>query len=86
MLKHAGHVRTVVVVTYATDHLQVEVVNDRGDAQFSSMGSGRGILGMRERVAMLGGDLGHGASTGGGYRVLATLPTAGSFDRQPSDA
>jgi signal transduction histidine kinase len=86
VLKHAGHVRTVVVVTYAAEHLQVEVVNDGGDAQLSDMGAGRGILGMRERVAMLGGELSHGTATGGGYRVFAALPTAGSFDPQPSGA
>ena len=50
------------------------------------MGAGRGILGMRERAAMLGGELSHGTATGGGYRVLATLPSAGSFDPQPSGA
>ena len=79
--KHAGPVETTVVVTYTTDALQVEVRNERGDAVGSGNGSGRGLLGMRERVAMLGGRFEHGLAHGGGYRVFAALPTSDAYDR-----
>jgi signal transduction histidine kinase len=82
VLKHAGPVPTTVVVTYTTDALQVEVRNRRGDAMVAGNGSGRGLLGMRERVAMLGGRFEHGPGEGGGYRVFASLPTSDSYDRQ----
>src|SRR5690606_21174209 len=54
VLKHAGEVPTTVVLTYTTTALQVEVRNERGAAQHPGNGTGRGLLGMRERVAMLG--------------------------------
>jgi signal transduction histidine kinase len=66
VLKHAGPVPTTVVVTYTADALQVEVCNERGHAMAAGNGSGRGLLGMRERVAMLGGRFEHGPAGGGG--------------------
>lgn len=87
VLKHAGQVTTTVVVTFTTDHLVVEVVNDRGDRGGSAVaGAGRGLVGMRERTAMLSGTFEHGVAAGGGYRVAATLPTAELFDDAPSPA
>ena len=82
VLKHAGAVPTTVVVSYTTDALQVEVRNERGGAPASSNGSGRGLLGMRERVAMLGGRFEHGLAHGGGYRVFAALPTSDAYHRE----
>jgi signal transduction histidine kinase len=82
VLKHAGPVTTTVVVTYTTEALQVEVRNERGHPVAAGNGSGRGLLGMRERVGMLGGHFEHGAAEGGGYRVLASLPTTDSYDRE----
>ena len=52
-LKHAGSVPTTVVLTYTTGTLDVEVVNRRG-AVASTPGGGHGLMGMRERVAMVG--------------------------------
>jgi signal transduction histidine kinase len=91
VLKHAGPVQTTVLVTYTTDALQVEVRNERGalngtgarsgEGVVNGAASGRGLLGMRERVAMLGGRFDHGVAEGGGYRILAVLPTSDAYDR-----
>lgn len=84
-LKHAGPVGVVVVLTYRGDALGVEVVNERGTPQTDAAGSGRGLMGMRERVAMLGGSFRHGATSGGGYRVAVVLPAAAaSVDAPPA--
>jgi len=74
-LKHAGPARAWVVVRYGADEVEVEVGND-GVANGS--GDGYGLIGMRERVALCGGDLTAGARPGGGYAISARLPVAGS--------
>ena len=55
--------------------LVLEVVDDGvGRPAIQSPGSGHGLLGMRERAAMLGGELTAGPQLGGGWRVAARLP------------
>lgn len=73
-LRHAGpDVRAVVTLRYTDDALQIEVADDgRGSAV--PAGVGHGIVGMRERAAMLHGTLEAGPRPGGGFRVRATLP------------
>jgi signal transduction histidine kinase len=44
------------------------------DGAAADAGSGHGLIGMRERVELWGGDLTVGPCPGGGYRVMATLP------------
>ena len=44
---------------------------------------GAGLVGMAERVALLGGELHHGARDGGGFEVEATLPYAGEVAAAP---
>lgn len=78
-LKHAGSVPTHVVLTFTRDTLEVEVVNRRGTHP-ASPGGGRGLVGMRERVAMLGGAFSSGMTGDGGYRVAASLPTGTAYD------
>ncbi len=78
-LKHAGSVPTTVVLTYTTGTLDVEVVNRRGTVA-STPGGGRGLMGMRERVAMVGGTFRSGTTGDGGYRVAASLPTGTAYD------
>jgi signal transduction histidine kinase len=55
--------------------LELEVLDDgRGGAASPEDGAGRGIAGMRERTAMLGGTLDAGPLPDGGFRVHARLP------------
>jgi signal transduction histidine kinase len=72
--RHAGPATASVLVRYTQDGLTVQVDDDgRGPSSPNGTG-GNGILGMRERVAALGGDLDAGPRPGGGFRVLAHLP------------
>ena len=74
--KHAGPAHAVVRVCYGADVLEVQVVDDgRGAAaDVASDGGGNGLVGMRERVALFGGELRAGPRAGGGYEVKARLP------------
>jgi signal transduction histidine kinase len=76
VVKHAGRARVTVTIRVETDHASVEVVDDgRGYAASpNGMGSGHGLIGMRERVAVFSGTLVAGPVPGGGFRVLAMLP------------
>ena len=75
VLKHAGPATAHVAVDYAPGIVVVEITDDgRGGAAANN--GGHGLLGMRERVAVFGGDLIAGPKSGGGFRVRATLPYA----------
>ena len=76
-LRHAGPARAWVAVRYRADEVEVEVAND-GRSSESGDGYGHGLVGMRERVALCGGDLNAGPRPGGGYTISARLPVAGS--------
>ena len=76
-LKHAGASRADVALRYSTSELAVEV-HDDGTADANGDGVGRGLIGMRERVAVFGGSLSAGPAPGGGFTVLARLPLAAS--------
>jgi signal transduction histidine kinase len=76
-LKHAGPGVTVAVtVRYGDGGLEVQVLDDgRGAATaLHNGGGGHGVLGMRERVDVCGGDLVAGPRAGGGFEVRARLP------------
>jgi signal transduction histidine kinase len=74
-LRHASATVAEVTFRYRADALEVEVVDDgRGAPGRSGAGSGFGLIGMRERAALLGGSLEAGPTAHGGYRVHARLP------------
>ena len=83
-LRHAGQAHARVVIGYVDGGLELEVVDDgrgtggrdpggRGMEDAGASG-GRGLVGMRERVAVFGGSLETGARPGGGFRVAARIP------------
>ena len=80
VLRHAGPAASARVTVGCRDGvLDVEVTDDgRGAAAELAggdpLGTGRGIIGMRERVSGLGGLLSVGSKAGGGYRVHAQIP------------
>jgi signal transduction histidine kinase len=76
--KHAGPDATATVgVGYGEDGLEMEISDDGRGAAAPGDGMGHGLVGMRERVAMLGGRLHTGPRAGGGWSVTAVLPYAG---------
>lgn len=75
VLKHAGsHARTEVRVSTDNHGVEIEVL-DNGHGATILPGSGHGIVGMRERALLLGGSLDTGPRPGGGFQVVAYLPT-----------
>jgi signal transduction histidine kinase len=89
VITHVGPTRVTVTLDYGTDVLDVRVADEGGrDASGTgagrpaaavngrSAGPGRGIVGMRERCGLLGGELTAGPRPGGGFEVKARLPLA----------
>lgn len=72
--RHAAGASATVQVRYGTDELVVQVDNDGAVTSVPSAGQGLGLIGMRERVAALGGRLHAGPREDGGFRVRAELP------------
>ncbi|MFI9205788.1 sensor histidine kinase [Streptomyces sp. NPDC053048] len=75
VLRHAPGAHARVEVSYVLGGLGLRVVNGRPDRLAKpSPGAGHGVLGMRERVGMLGGGMTAQATDDGGYEVAAFLP------------
>ncbi|MGW7052942.1 sensor histidine kinase [Streptomyces sp. NPDC054887] len=74
-LRHAPGSHVDVQLQHRPGGLRIDVTNTApARPAASSPGAGHGLLGMRERVTMLGGDLTTGPTPDGGYRVTARLP------------
>jgi signal transduction histidine kinase len=73
-LKHADPTVVTVTLGYRDSRLELEVVDDGIAATPGAATTGQGLIGMRERVALLGGELETGPRRGGGFRVVARLP------------
>ena len=87
VLKHGGGVARVLV-RYSPGAVAVEIADDgrAGTDGAPADGTGHGLIGMRERVAVFGGELTAGPVPGGGYRMAARLPyaaAAGAGEGQP---
>jgi signal transduction histidine kinase len=74
-VKHAAATSADVRVRYLEQSLEVEI-NDDGRGPAGPTGSGFGLVGMRERVAVHGGQLEVGPRRGGGFQVRAHFPLA----------
>jgi signal transduction histidine kinase len=74
-IKHAGGATTSVELTWGDDALALRVA-DRGDGGASPelVGAGHGLIGMRERLRVHGGELEAGPQAGGGFQIVARLP------------
>jgi signal transduction histidine kinase len=75
--RHAPDSRNVRVYVGAADDAATIEVSDDAPPDGSSgygVGSGYGLVGMRERVEALGGQLNAGCNDGPGWQVSATLP------------
>jgi signal transduction histidine kinase len=81
VVKHAGpHVRADVVLTWTEEVLRLEVT-DHGSPTRATDGmvpGGRGLVGMRERLHLVGGTLRAGPADSGGFAVVGEIPTAAS--------
>jgi len=73
VLKHANANRVEVLIDYAPDALQL-TISDNGSGPAATPGTGHGLVGMRERVELFGGEVSTGSSSLGGFTVRARLP------------
>lgn len=88
VIRHVGPTRVTVTVNPGVDVLEIRVTDEGrhtgagpaarpyGEDTDTSAGTGRGILGMRERCRLLGGELDAGPTPAGGFEVTARLPLA----------
>ncbi|MGW5017645.1 sensor histidine kinase [Streptomyces cacaoi] len=79
VLRHSPGASARVEIAYVLGGLGLRIVNGRPDRPAEpSPGAGHGVLGMRERVQVLGGEMTAGPTDDGGYEVAAFLPAPGT--------
>ncbi|WP_447037189.1 sensor histidine kinase [Streptomyces sp. DSM 118878] len=77
VMRHAPGARTKITVSLDDQYLLILVVNGPSDgppAPLEGGGTGHGLVGMRERVRLVGGTVDAGPLPDGGFRVAARLP------------
>ena len=72
-LRHAGPAHARVLLRYGADVLEIEITDD-GPGTGGGSGPGHGLIGLRERVSVYGGELQAGPRSGGGYVLRVRLP------------
>ena len=79
-LKHSGAARAEVTVSYADDEIRLEVRDDGHGPGVPAVadGHGHGLVGIRERVKIFGGEMSAGPAPGGGFLITARLPLRGA--------
>jgi signal transduction histidine kinase len=88
VIKHAGTARTAVHVDYCPCELRITVADDGQQAGIGLAAGqppgpgGRGLIGLRERIAVYRGALDAGPRLGGGWRVSARIPVEPMAGRQ----
>ena len=76
-IKHAPSARASVAVRYGESEVEVSVADDgagAADGAGAGLSGGQGLVGMRERVALYGGEFESGPRAGGGFQVCARFP------------
>jgi signal transduction histidine kinase len=74
VIKHAVTDHCQMIVVYQPDAFTVKIVDDEKDGESSPAQVGHGIAGMRERVAVYGGEFHAGPTPGHGFQVTARFP------------
>lgn len=75
VVRHSGTHACRITIGFQEDEVSIEIVdNGHGLPHTRAGGGGFGLLGMRERVAMLSGQFSAGPRPEGGFRVAARLP------------
>jgi signal transduction histidine kinase len=92
VVRHAAAARAIVRVTYEAETVSLTITDDgrgtpvtahqRFARPAGSGDAGRGLVGMRERAAAVGGTFTAGAGADGGFEVRAVLPTTGHGTRR----
>jgi signal transduction histidine kinase len=72
-LKHAHASHADVTICYAPEEVQIQV-RDNGRGAATSNGHGHGLIGIRERVKLYGGEMTAGTASGGGFVLSTRLP------------
>jgi signal transduction histidine kinase len=78
--RHAAGAAVEIDLRYEPDALHLRVRDDGPGPSGEPGSDGNGLLGMRERAALVGGTLRTGSATDGGFQVEATLPIGGESD------
>ncbi|MEV4114484.1 sensor histidine kinase [Nonomuraea sp. NPDC049695] len=85
-MRHAPGATVTLDITRMRDQLRLRVANGPGTAPGSAPGGGQGLVGMRERAALLGGSLAAGPVESGGFEICATLPLTDDVENEQEAA